>query len=123
MRCECFHSLAKAIPRLWDRVLRCAAPGWTGAARRVAGDAAVLGFHMGAKVHPSAIPPAEEGLSLVDLPGDEFLGGGHGFIVDRFHPLPRERPGVLNGLATVAIRLGPKHTRGPNFFKNSGSFG
>jgi hypothetical protein len=65
---------------------------------------------MGAKVHPGAIPPAEEGLSLVDLPGDEFLGGGHGFLVDRFHPLPRERPGVLNGLATVAIRLGPKHT-------------
>jgi hypothetical protein len=64
---------------------------------------------MGAKVHPGAIPPAEEGLSLVDLPGDEFLGGGHGFIVDRFIRF-LVSGGVLNDLATVAIRLGPRHT-------------
>jgi hypothetical protein len=31
--------------------------------------------------------------------------------------------GVLNDLATVAIRLGPKHTLRANFFKNSASFG
>ena len=76
----------------------------------LAGDAAMLRLHMGAEVHARAVPPAEEWPSRLDLPGDEVLGSGHGFIINGFHALLCERAGILDGLAALAIGLALEHT-------------
>ena len=75
----------------------------------LAGDADVLGFHMGAEVHARAVPPAEERLARLGLAGDEVLGGGQGFVVDGLHALLGQRPEVLDGLAALAIGLALDH--------------
>ena len=68
--------------------------------------AAMLGLHVGAEVHPRAVPPAEERLAGLRLTRDEFLRGGDRLVVDRLHPLLGQRAGVLDRLAALAVGLG-----------------
>ena len=67
----------------------------------LAGDADVLGLHMGAEVHARAVPPHEEGLPVLHRVGDEALGGGDDLLVDRLHALLGQRAGVLDLLGAV----------------------
>ena len=60
---------------------------------------------MGAKVHPGAVPPAEEWLTSLGLTRDEILRGGYRFIVDDFHSFFGEWTEVLDRLATLAVCL------------------
>ena len=60
--------------------------------------AAVLGSHVRAQVHARAVQPAEERLAGGLLPLHVVDGGGGGLVVDRLHPLLRERAGVFDRL-------------------------
>ncbi len=71
----------------------------------LAGDAAVLLLHVGAKVHAGAVPPAEEWLAGLDLALDEVLGRGDGFVVNRLHPLLGQRAGVLDSVPLAGRSL------------------
>src|SRR5262245_16694215 len=71
---------------------------------------AVLCLDVRAEVHASAVPPAVERCAGIFLARDEVLGGRHGFVIDGFHALPRERPGVFDGLAALAVSLALEHS-------------
>ena len=76
-------------------------------------------LHMGEVVHPRGVEPAEERLSGLLGAGEEILGRREHLLVDRLHALHRQRAGVLDLAAGVAL-ITP---RGPNFFLNSGFLG
>ena len=51
----------------------------------------------------------KNGCAGLGLAGDEVLGGGHRFVVDRLHPLLGQRAEVLDGLAALAVGLALQH--------------
>ncbi len=58
----------------------------------------MLGAHVGSKVHPRRVEPAEKRFAGFGLTIDEIHRGGGGFVVDGFHPLFGQWTGVFNGL-------------------------
>lgn len=60
------------------------------------------GFGWVRVVHVRGVHPHEEGRLGLMGPSDEVLGGQGEFIVDRFHPLPGQRPGVFYRLPPYA---------------------
>ena len=58
----------------------------------------VIRPHVRVEVHARAVPPAEERLVGLRLPLDEVDRRVGGLVVDRLHPLFRERAGVLDRL-------------------------
>ena len=73
--------------------------GLRGQARR----AAVLVPHMGAKMHPRRAHPNEKGLLRLHLPLYEIDRRAGRFVVDGFHPLLGQRPGVLDRSAGARL--------------------
>src|SRR5687767_6986452 len=65
----------------------------------------VFRLHVRAKVHPCAIPPAEEWLASSLLTLDKVLRRGERLFVDRLHSLLVEWSGVLDLLAALAVGL------------------
>ena len=60
------------------------------------GGLAVVSPDVGPEVHACAVEPAKERLAGLDLTLDEIQGGSRRLVVDGFHALPRQRPGVLD---------------------------
>ena len=79
------------------------------------GLAAVLSLDVRAKVHAGRVPPHEPRLAGGMLLADEGKRPVGGFIIDRFHPLLGQRTGVLDALATLAVRPGMQHAAGAEF--------
>ena len=73
---------------------------------------AMLVLDVGAEVHASAVPPAEERLASLGLAGDEILSSGDGFLVDGLHALLGERAGVFDRLAAFAVGLAAEYAAG-----------
>ena len=71
--------------------------------------ALVLGGRVGAEMHAGGVVPEEERLLRLVLLVDEFQRALRDFVVDRFHPLLRQRAGVLDGLAALAVGLAMQH--------------
>ena len=74
------------------------------------GDPAELGLDVRAEVHAGSVPPAEERLAGLHLAPDEVDGRVGRVVVDRLHPLPGERAGVLDPLRAVGIGPRVDHT-------------
>jgi hypothetical protein len=70
-------------------------------------------------MHAGGVPPAEEGFAGFLLARDEVARGGQRFLIDRFHPLPRQRSGVLD----LAAGGGFDDTARTEFFTELGIFG
>ena len=70
----------------------------------------VFSLHVGAKMHASCIPPAEEWLSGFVLFFDEVLCHGQRLFVDCLHAFLCERTGVFNRLSALAIGFGVNYT-------------
>lgn len=68
-------------------------------------------------MHPGRVPPAEERLAGVLLAADEILCGSEGFLVDGLHSLLGQRSGVLDRLASFAVRLGTDHAPRSEFLQ------
>jgi hypothetical protein len=60
--------------------------------------APVFGAHVRSQVHACGVEPAEEGLSGFILALHVIDSAVGGLVVDRFHSLLRQGPGVLDGL-------------------------
>ena len=69
------------------------------------GLAQALRLGVGAEVHVGRVEPDEERRVRVHLAADEILRRGRNLVVDRLHPLLRQRAGVLDPLR--AVRVGP----------------
>ena len=80
------------------------------------GLAAALGLVVGAEVHVRRVEPHEERRLRGVLAVDEVAGAVEELVVDRLHPLLRERAGVLDLLAAVGVAQQCSTPRGPKFF-------
>ena len=69
----------------------------------VPGLALALRFDMGAEVHVRRVEPHEERRLRLDRVPDEALGRVDELLVDRLHPLLRQRTGVLDAAVGVAV--------------------
>jgi hypothetical protein len=65
---------------------------------------------MGAQVHARGVEPDEERLAVLVRAVDEIPRCRPGFVVDRLHPLFRQRSGVLDLLAALAVGPAVQHS-------------
>ena len=65
------------------------------------------------RVHVCGVEPYEEWLAGVVGGLDELLGRRDELLVAGLHPLPGQGPGVLDLLATLAVRPAVQHAAGP----------
>lgn len=83
------------------------------------GYASVLGFHMGAEVHPRSIPPDEKGLPSLVLTFDEVEGSSESLFVHSLHPLLGQRSCIFY----AAVRIGVHHAPRAEPLTKLGIFG
>ncbi len=73
------------------------------------GLAAALRLGVGPEMHVGEVYPEEERFAGLVLPLDEVDGPGRDVVVDRLHPLFRERAGVDDGLPALAVGHAIEH--------------
>jgi len=86
----------------------------------LSGQSAVPRFHVRAEVHARGVPPGEEGFPGFVLALNELFRGRQCLLVHRFHPLLRQRTGVLYRLTTLAVSLRPDGAAWAELLKKRG---